>query len=400
MMAPLIMGGTGDQTLSAQGGTGTIYSNLTVGKVDGTLTIMDQFACYGNLSLAGGNVDPGTSTIVFTGNNTSNVTGGFPFFNLTVNKANQCGVFSTGVNLFKDVAIGGTLTLFSGTLAAPDDHNLSVAGNIVFSPTNGRFIPARSTLILNGTGAQSVDFGGQELFNLVVNNNSGAVTFVHGFDTQQWAAFNPGNAITFTAGESFAFQHFSAVGATGSPINFQSSVRGQPWQIAVQQYPATCKYVSVQDSVATGNPMYAIRGVDSGNNKNWMFLSTPMVAINNSSLNSITNPAWIEGTSWPSIQTLSVSAGGSSCSALRLGFMDWFADNASQNSLPLGVAFANTTDPVQVTLTASDGIENYSGTQAITWVTTDLNGQYSSSNTVVIRQNDTLLLTSSVPELF
>ena len=48
-----------------------------------------------------------------------------------------------------------------------------------------------------------------------------------------------------------------------------------------------------------------------------------------------------------------------------------------------------------LTVTASDGTNNTNATQSLTWQTTDLNGKHSSTDSVKIRKNDSLLLTAS-----
>ncbi|MBI5467221.1 MAG: hypothetical protein HY975_03350, partial [Candidatus Kerfeldbacteria bacterium] len=123
---------SGSQTLTTAGNT---LKNLTSNSLDLTLA-SETITISGNLDFSGiGNsFTPGTSTIVMTGTSNTMNSGGWPFYNVTI-----------------DPASAGTITELTGFSVT---HDLVVSANDTFSFGSGVVVTVSSTtgsLTLNGT---------------------------------------------------------------------------------------------------------------------------------------------------------------------------------------------------------------------------------------------------------
>ena len=162
-------------------------------------------------------------------------------------------------------------TLVSGALTCTGGETVALQGNVSLGA--GSFTSATSTVLLSGDLAQSVDFGGNGLYNLFVSKGGGSVVFAGGFDAEGKLSFeaNSGDVVvTFPQGAAMTCFSFYADGETGSGSALTLS--GPDWSLSVSGS-------SFAQSVKVGGSKYlvgaiAARGssVNLGNNNdNWLF---------------------------------------------------------------------------------------------------------------------------------
>lgn len=170
--AMILFNGTGNQILSASGGTGAL-PGVTINKASGTLTIQDTINIGGTAgwTYTAGTVDAGTSTVSFTDTTaTTTVSAGAMTFN--------------NVN----IAVGGMTLNVTGTLDVNGNFNITsagalgggaitVAGNLSSVDTS---VSGTATITLDGSGAQSITatIANADLPNgtLTINKASGTAT--------------------------------------------------------------------------------------------------------------------------------------------------------------------------------------------------------------------------------
>jgi hypothetical protein len=101
---------------------------------------------------------------------------------------------------------------------------------------------------------------------------------------------------------------------------------------------------------------------------------------------SITNPAWVEGTTGFAVQSVSAQInGGVPFSATRLSSTDWFASPVGAS--PLGIPISATA-PTNLRVFS----ESRSVTQSLTWTPTDI---LNAPSMIFVRKGDSLLLTGT-----
>ncbi len=267
--------------------------------------------------------------------------------------------------------VNGNLAIGAGTLACAG-QNIAVAGNW---SNAGTLQPGLNTVILDG-GNQTVS--GNNTFRNLTKTVASAAT------------------LTFESGK---IQQVAGVlnlqGAAGNLLSLRASTTGQPWRLISGDYQ-TARYADIKDANASeGRPLVALYSTDSGNNQNVIFTSPAQVAITTPA-ESITSPAWVEGTNSGDVNSVSVVVnGGTAFAATRWTPVKWFADNASSGGASLGVTLSSTA-ATSVQVTAQNAFsESNVATQNITWASTDLTGKSWSTDTVRIRKGDSLLLTAT-----
>jgi hypothetical protein len=179
-------------TVNIKGGTTINDFTLTSGTLNGsnggsfTLTL-----AVGNWTRNGGTFTPGTGTVTFAGNGTSQaISGNNTFNNLTINHVGLNGVTAAGSTL----AVTGTLDVQNGTFTSSSNYNnvqidsggtfvsdgstINVSGS--WTNNGGTFTPAGCTVNFNGSGTQSI--GGsatsQAFDNFTVNKSGGSILSV------------------------------------------------------------------------------------------------------------------------------------------------------------------------------------------------------------------------------
>jgi hypothetical protein len=160
--------GTGDQTLSAGGGTGAVPGVL-VNKARGTLEVRDTINMGGTSGWTWkkGKVDAAGSTIVFRNLGNTADPGKMSFDNVVVALQSNRRLSVTGV-----MDVGGNFTVKGGTGI---DGTVSVAGNVTTTVPN---IGGSGTVEFKGNGDQVLDAGGGEggLPGVAVNKGRGTLT--------------------------------------------------------------------------------------------------------------------------------------------------------------------------------------------------------------------------------
>lgn len=389
--ATILLDGASDQTISASGGVGSLPS-MEFNKSGGTVILADVLQVNGGWNQVAATVNPGTSTVSFISIGTKTIQGDAVFNNLELNRS----FLGEKVEIQGDVSVLGALDVNKGTLAILEDSTLSVGGDLSIDPTNGNLLANASTVVLNGTGAQAADFGGRTVNNLTVSNAGGTVSFTTGIETAEGSTvtFDAGSSIAFANAQTFSFDQIAWLGTAGNPVTLRSDAPGLPWFLEAAGYPSVT-HVDVQDSDASGGEtIIATNSTDSGNNTNWAFQGAGTLAITTPAA-SKTNPAWVEGTSGSDAVSLQIAVdAGDPFDAVRLNPTKWFGDDASAGGASLGVTIS-ASQATHVEVTATDALSNVNSvSQDITWAETDLTGKYFSTDTVKIREGDSLLLTA------
>jgi len=174
--AQLKITGTATQTFTGTATAGQgILTNVNINKSGGSLNLASIISIAGTWTNAAGTINPGSSTVAFSG--TSSITGTNSFNNLTVSSGTLTGsagttgvsgnwvnngtythnsgtinfngnstLSGTGTHSFNNVSIAGTL---SGISAG----NFNVAGNFT---NNGTFTHNSGTVTFNGSAGQSI----------------------------------------------------------------------------------------------------------------------------------------------------------------------------------------------------------------------------------------------------
>jgi hypothetical protein len=269
--------------------------------------------------------------------------------------------------------VNGNFTIGAGTLNSAG-QNLAVGGNWTNS---GTFNPGLNTVTLDG-GNQAVN-GNNTFRNLTkVAGTAATLTFESG-KVQQIAGM------------------LNWQGAAGNLLSLRASTVGQAWRLAAENYQ-TARYVDVKDADASeGRTLVALQATDSGNNQNVLFSAPAQVAITTPS-ESVTNPAWVEGTNGGDVTNLTVTVnGGAGFATTRLSPTKWFADNnCSAGVSPAYGVVLSSSAATHVEVTAeNDFAETNTTAQNITWTATDLAGKSFSTDILRIRKGDSLLLTAT-----
>ncbi|MGH8192627.1 MAG: beta strand repeat-containing protein [Rhodanobacteraceae bacterium] len=387
----LVLSGTGSQTLEGNG-TGH-FPNVVIQKDSGTLTMTGSIYVTGNWNQVSGDVAAAGSSEYFVTSENSQISGDAVFGDLIADKN-----WAITVTINQNATVQGNLQILANSLAIPNLSTVTVGGNILMGVSGTFFTDPHATFVLNGTSAQSIDFGSNTVHSLTVANTAAPVTFVSGItsDFYSTTTFEPGSSVQFTAGQTYAFDNLVATGTATQPISFASTAPGQTWALKLPLRYAVY-HVNVTDSNASsGAPVTAINSTDDGDNTNWVFGTPAALAITTPN-SSVTSPAWVEGSCGVDASSVQASInGGTAFDAVRLSASSWFADNASAGGASLGISLNQlSATNVSIKATSATG-DATTATQSITWATTDLTGE-SISTVLMLRKGDSLLLTANGP---
>lgn len=233
---------------------------------------------WGNIELyTGAAFECGTGTVVLEEDSNSTITGGPVFANLTVSKSNPTNT----ADFVDGLTVLDNLTLSSGTLVLPSIGDVIVDGNMTLAP-EGTVVPNASTFILQGSAPQTLDFGGNDILNLSVLNDSYTYTFRGGFNTLPGGTFKiRGNArIDFEAGKTYAVENLDWQ-ADSTQIQLLRSGASGTWNLE-SAVPQTVVDVRVGNCNASVGTFTAYRSIDQGGNQNWVFdtdITPPSIAI-------------------------------------------------------------------------------------------------------------------------
>jgi len=181
--------------------------------------------------------------------------------------------------------------VIAGTLAATGTETLTFNGNVV-NFTSGTFTQAQSTVLLAGTGAQSMTSDSESCYRLTVTNIGRTVTFADalsatyfrnesvslafdgGVTATEFRAYTTDGSITqeFAAASTSTITDMYLLGSAGKTNWLVSSSIGTKWNLDVDRI-AYVKHANVEDSDADpGVTIYPVDSVDTGpNNDNWVF---------------------------------------------------------------------------------------------------------------------------------
>ena len=183
--------------------------------------------------------------------------------------------------------------IIAGTLAATGTETLAFEGDVNF--TSGTFTQAQSTVLLAGSGAQSMTSAGESCYRLTVTNSGRTVTFADpvsatyfrnesvsltfngGVTATEFRAYTTDGSITqkYAAASTSTITDMFLLGSAGKTNWLQSTSGGSQWTVNVSRV-AYVLNANVEDSDADpGVTIYPIDSVDTGlNNDNWVFTET------------------------------------------------------------------------------------------------------------------------------
>jgi hypothetical protein len=160
----------------------------------------------------------------------------------------------------------------AGSLAASGTEMLTFGGDLDLS--QGSFTCASSTIVLNGTAAQSFTPGATLFHTLVFSNTSADGIAISGAATTRTLSCAPGvaTALTFANGASLtATVSLSLSGASAaSPLSLLPATAAGTWQLRSLGH-ASISGVAVSNSTATANTLVAAASRDLGGNAGWVF---------------------------------------------------------------------------------------------------------------------------------
>ncbi|MGN6490980.1 MAG: T9SS type A sorting domain-containing protein [Agriterribacter sp.] len=182
----ILSDGVAGHAINLNIGTGSVSVSGAITQSGGANIV---FAGAGTLSTAGnfnyvsGTFTPGTGTVIYNGANAQSVAG-VNYYALTVNKSGGVASVNTAIpvsgsltlqngtlELRENVTVGANITSSSGSLITSGNITLSTGGNWAVS---GNFTPGGGTVLINGTGAQSISAA--TFSNLVIDKSAGTAT--------------------------------------------------------------------------------------------------------------------------------------------------------------------------------------------------------------------------------
>jgi len=246
--------GNGDQDYTINGPQPT--GVLTFAKPSGNMTIINSTTIAKTLTLSSDAQQSGSLTINTTNTGGLTLAGATNNPNVTLTGGLSFGKTSTGVP---------ALTMGSGTWSIGDNVDL----------TDGTFTHNSGTVVLNGSGAQSLTSASQSLNDLTITNASAAgVTFADSATVSgTFTDITPSSKLYFHQGSTFAFADININGgAVGTKIIMHSDSDGNQWLFNVAAVAPTVSYVDAKDSNANGgSEINTSFSINNGNNENWDF---------------------------------------------------------------------------------------------------------------------------------
>ena len=340
--------GAGNQTIT---GTpiGTIaqsaFPNVVINKQTGTLTLLNFVCVSGDWTYMRGTIVPGTSTVLFTNNQTSCTISG----SLALNNI----YFSLPYNGTFSIAAGTTLTA-NGKLWLNGDNNgynnylngsgtINVLGNVVVGYDNSPPCVGSATINLcSVAGPQTITYTpfagrpGCSLPNIIINNANGVststtysagilyfgavtiqsgtlslggnTTFTDNVTIQSGgilSCFTPDAYIKFYGAKTVSVQaggSFNAAGTSGHNVNLNVYSGTTPWnlQVATAGGRYYIDYVNATYSSATGYQTiyYNTNSASATNCTNWTQVSSP--GGTTCTWNGTASTGWFDSRNWAS----------------------------------------------------------------------------------------------------
>lgn len=263
------------------------YGDLTLGpamtvnaNAGGTKTInfvgtsVTQTLTTNGINLKANVTVVGTSNIVLLNGNLDMTNTAASVFTLTSGTFNASGynvtcssVSSSNTNT-RTLAMGSGIWTLTGTGIV---WGIGTTTGLTMTATN-------STIVISDTSASSKTFStGTNSANYgtvtLTPGGSGAVIFTN-TGTRTFAAFNATGpkTITWSAGATYTFTALNLTGTSGNLVTLASSTPGSPYTFSVASGLVAARYVSLQDSAATGGAYFqAVNSVDVSGNTGWNF---------------------------------------------------------------------------------------------------------------------------------
>jgi hypothetical protein len=282
------------------------------------------------------------------------------------------GTFTGGsaeVDVNGDIRVsGGAFTATSGTL--------SVSGD--FEHTGGTFTDNGGSVVLDG--ADQTIMGSTTFSDLTKDA-----------DTRCTLTFEDGETQTITGALTLS-------GDAGNFLRLRSTTPGQQWSIDPQG-TRTVAYLSVQDSSNVNSAPIDATGtgsIDWGNNVDWTFDSGASGPEIMAPTSSTTSPAFVEVATHSDTTAVSFTTDGgtSSTDGTKENDTRWYLDDSPTGGASIGVAL-DPASAITLSVTATRTGGSATTSQAIAWTVTDLDGQDAATNSVTIREGDSLLLTAT-----
>jgi fibronectin-binding autotransporter adhesin len=212
----ILSNGTVGRVINLNAGAGTININGSLIQSGGANIIFsgnETLSIKNDYTYISGTFTPANGTVVYNGTAIQGV-GAVPYYNVTINKATgianvnsvlsvngNLAVISGGLDVNANTSITGNVIVASGATMYGDGSIISLAGNWLNS---GTFDGGTGTVILNGSGAQSVS--ASTFNNLTINKASGSGVLTGNISISNNLSLLSGNfdLATFTANRSAA----------------------------------------------------------------------------------------------------------------------------------------------------------------------------------------------------
>jgi len=283
----------------------------------------------------------------------------FPYFEMKNPSSLSLG--GNNLTVTNDAVIAGSLT-------ATGTELLTFKQDVDF--TSGTFTPAKSTVLLAGTGAQSITSDGESCYRLTVTNSGRTVTFADtvsatyfrnesvlltfngGVTATELKAYTTDGSITqkFGAASTSTITDMYLLGDTGKTNWLQSTSGGSQWTVNVSRV-AYVKHAYVTDSDA--DPGVTIYPIDSeldagGNNDNWVFNANWLTWHGTVSSDFSASGNWTPGTSPDATARVNIDGNGTNAPVLTA--------NSSVKEVLLGVEETSSLDLATFSLTVGDNV--------------------------------------------
>lgn len=247
----LTFSSTTSQTITTNGVQ--INHPITFNGVGGSWTLQDS------LNMDGASV----RTLTLT-NGTFNANG----YNVT------CGNFSSSNSNTRTITMGsGTWTL-TGT---GNVWNTNTAAGLTFSG-------ASSTIVITDTSASSKTFIGASastVFGTLTIPAGGSGQIIMGATNKTFATINIAGpkTVSWNNGTTYTVTNLNITGSAGNLVTFVSATPGSQYTLSVASGDVYARYVSLQDSNATGGArFFALNSTNVSNNTGWNFVASRTAA--------------------------------------------------------------------------------------------------------------------------
>lgn len=286
--------------LDFSGFTGNWGNGVATPNISGNLTLGTGMTCTS-----------GSGTLTFSSTTSQTITSNGVQINHPITFNGVGGTWTLQDSLNMDGATPRTLTLTNGTFNA-NGYNVT-CGSLNQNNSNTRsFILGTGTLTLTGTGTIiNTSSGGTPVFSVasgvisitdtsassktmvlattgttnigevrITPGGTGAVIFSNGSGKTIGTLTATGpKTITFNASQVYTITNLNLTGTSGNLVTLNSSTPGSQYTLSVASGDVYARYVSLQDSNATGGArFFALNSTNVSNNTGWIFRASRTAA--------------------------------------------------------------------------------------------------------------------------